>query len=217
MKVGEIFINGFDLLVLIVIAIGIFRGRSRGMSQELLDVLQWLLVVVLGALVYRPFGKAIADVIHISPITGFLLAYISALLLVRVVFGWLKRMVGEKLFGSDIFGNGEYYLGMFAGAVRFGCFLIVGLAILNAPYFTPEQLAAEARMQKENFEDISFPTLGTIQQTVFTGSASGRFAKRYLAHELIVTSASDKTTAPADTMRRREERAISDILGDKPK
>jgi uncharacterized membrane protein required for colicin V production len=215
MKIGDLAINWFDIIVVVVIGIGLYRGRNRGMSQELLDVLQWLLIVVVGALTYRPVGKAVADYTHISPITGFLLAYLATLILIRTVFGWIKRMVGEKLVGSDVFGSWEYYLGMAAGAARFACFLVVILALLNAPYFTAEQLAAEARMQKENFEDISFPTLGTVQQTVFVGSASGRFAKRYLAHELIVTSASDKSAAPTDTIRRKEERALSEILGDK--
>ena len=185
------------------------------MSEELLDVLQWLVIVVVGALAYRPAGQALADYTHITPATGCLLAYLFVVGSVRMFFGWIKRMVGEKLVASDVFGSWEYYLGMIAGAVRFICGLVVVLAVLNAPYISPEQLAAQARMQRENFEDISFPTVGTLQQTVFTGSASGRFTKRYLAHELIVTTAADSGTKAVDTIGRQRERAVSEVLGEK--
>jgi len=35
-----------DVLVLIALLVGFTRGRKRGMSVELLDVLKWLLVVL---------------------------------------------------------------------------------------------------------------------------------------------------------------------------
>ena len=121
----------------------------------------------------------------------------------------------EKLVGSDVFGGSEFYLGMMAGAVRFACYLVVALALLNSQYVSPEQLAAGARMQKDNFGDISFPTVGSMQQSIFRGSASGQFAKRYLAHELIVTSAAEKDAPPTETIGRQRERMINEIIGDK--
>jgi uncharacterized membrane protein required for colicin V production len=215
MKAGDIVINWFDFVVVAVVTIGIFRGRKRGMSEELLDLLKSLAIVVAAALLYRPVGKSVADYTHISPVSSYVLAYLAVLIVVRTLFGWLKRMVGEKLLGSDVFGSGEYYLGMVAGAGRFTCYLIMFLAVLNAAYLTPDQLAAQARRQRESFEDISFPTLGTLQHTVFTGSASGALVKQYLAHELIITTAADKNIKPADTLGRQRERAISDIIGEK--
>jgi hypothetical protein len=132
-----------------------------------------------------------------------------------MVFGWIKRAAGEKLVGSDVFGNSEYYLGMMAGGLRFACYLIVGMALLNAKNVTTEQRVAMARMQQENFGDISLPTIGSIQQTVFAGSASGQFAKRFLAGQLIVPDAADPGARPMDTLGRQRERAISEILGEK--
>jgi uncharacterized membrane protein required for colicin V production len=215
MKLGDIVINWFDIAVVGVIAIGIFRGRKRGISEELLDLVKWLAIVVCAGLAYRPFGQFIAGYTHISPMTGYIIAYLSVVVGIRTFFGWIRRMLGEKLVGSDVFGSWEYYLGMGAGAVRFACYLLVLLALLNPAYLTPEQLAAQARKQRENFEDISFPTLGTMQHTVFSGSASGRLTKRYLAHELIATTDADKTAAAADTIGRQRERAVDEVLGDK--
>lgn len=206
-------LNWFDFVVLLVLGLGVYRGRLRGMSEELLDVLKWLTIVVVGGIAYRPIGMQVADYTHVSPLLAFLLVYFSVLVVVRIAFGWVKRMVGEKLVGSDVFGSGEYYLGMLAGGVRFACYLIFGMALLNAKYVSPEQLAAEARVQKDNFGDISFPTLGNVQQTVFVGSASGNFAKRYLRDQLIITSPKETSVAKANTLGRQRESVINEVLG----
>ena len=211
-------INGFscnwvDLAVLIVLGLGLYRGRSRGMSTELLDVMKWLAIVVAAGFIYRPVGKMAADYFHFTPRICFVCVYLGTIVLIRMIFEWMKRVVGEKLIGSDVFGSWEYYLGMMAGAIRFACYLITAMALLNADYVSKEQLAATARMQREAFEDISFPTIGTIQQTVFAESASGKFAKRYLAHELIVTTASDQRAPASETLGKQRERLMYEALG----
>ncbi len=205
--------NWFDLAVIIVLGVGVMRGRSRGMSEELLDLVKWLAILVLGSLSYRPVGRALADFVHVSPSFGYVTAYLFVLIVVRFVFGSLKRMVGEKLVGSDVFGAGEYYMGMVAGAIRFACYLLASMAVLNAVYYSPEEVARSARVQQENFGDISFPTLAGLQQTVFAGSASGKAVKRYLGHQLIVATAADANASPADTLGRRSERAVDEALG----
>jgi uncharacterized membrane protein required for colicin V production len=215
MKIGTFAYSWFDLAVVAVLAVGILRGRSRGMSEELLDVLKWLSIVVLGGLAYQPLGTLLSDYTHLGLAAAYVTVYIGLAIALRLFFGWLKHLVGEKLVGGDVFGNWEYYLGMAAGAVRFGCYLVVGMALLNAYHVSPEQLAADARMQQENFGDISFPTLGRIQQSVFNGSASGQLVKTYLGHELIVNAPSERSAAPAETFRAKRERAIYEVLGEK--
>ena len=214
MNISNLSFNWFDLAVVAIIGLGVYRGRNRGMSEELLDVLKWLAIVGVGGLVYRPVGQWLADYVHLSLSNCYVLTYLLTIVLFRLFFGWIKRMVGEKLLGSDFFGSGEYYLGMIAGAVRFSCYLLVAFAILNSQYVSPEQLAANARMQQDNFGDISFPTIGTIQQTAF-GSASGQLIKQYLAHELIVTAAADRSAPPTETLGRQRERVLSEVLGEK--
>jgi uncharacterized membrane protein required for colicin V production len=215
MDIGGIGINWFDFLVVTVIGIGVVRGRSRGMSVELLDVVKWMCIVVAAGLSYRPLGQFVADYTHIGYISGYIIAYLFVLLLVRTFFGWMKRMVGEKLVGSDVFGSWEYYLGMIAGGVRFGCVLMACMALLNAAFVPPDKLAEQVKKQKVIFGDNYFPTPAGLQQNVFAGSASGRFARRYLAQELIVVSAADRIPRTRDTLGRQEERAISEILGEK--
>ena len=90
------------------------------------------------------------------------------------------------------------------------------MAILNAKYISPEQLAAQARTQQDNFGDISFPTIGSLQQTVFVGSASGHLAKKYLAGQLIVHDGLPiKRQRSGETLGRQRERAVYEVLGEK--
>jgi hypothetical protein len=65
-----------------------------------------------------------------------LLGYGTLALAVWMVFYILKRIFVPLLTGSNFFGSGEYYLGMFSGMIRFACMLLAALALLNAPYYT---------------------------------------------------------------------------------
>ncbi len=215
MSISGFAFSYFDLGVLGLIALGMYRGRTRGMSEELLDVMKWLAIVVVGGMVYRPVGTFVASYTQLPAAAAYVAAYILVIITIRTFFGWIKRAAGEKLVGSDAFGSSEYYLGMMAGTLRFVCYLIVGMALLNAKHVTPEERAALARVQQENFGDISFPTISSLQQTVFAESASGRFAKQYLAGQMIVPDMADRRAGARDTLGRQRERAISEILGER--
>jgi uncharacterized membrane protein required for colicin V production len=215
MKIGDFAFGWFDFAVVAVIVLGVFQGRKRGMSEELLDVLQWLSIIVLGALLYKPIGKALADFAHFRLLTSYIVAYLLVLVTIRLGFSWIRRVAGEKLVGSDLFGSSEFYLGMAAGGIRCACYVIVVLALLNAKQITTEQLAATARVQKENFGDISFPTIGSLQQSIFAGSVSGKFAKKHLADELIEPTSPQTRTAQNEPIARQRERAVYEAMGEK--
>src|SRR5213082_2641138 len=110
-------INWFDLFVLAMLVVGIYVGRKRGMSLELLSVLQWLMIVFVAAITCEPFGKMLAELSGISPVLTYTAAYLLAAILIKIVFIMILRMAGEKLVASDVFGNFEYYLGMAAGLI----------------------------------------------------------------------------------------------------
>ena len=130
-------INWFDLFVLVMLVVGIFVGRKRGMSLELLSVLQWLMIVFVAAITCEPFGKMLADLSGISPVLTYTAAYLLAAILIKIVFIMIRRMAGEKLVASDVFGNFEYYLGMTAGLIRFACITLFVMALLNAQSVKP--------------------------------------------------------------------------------
>ncbi len=207
-------VNWFDLVVLTMILVGIFRGRKRGISEEMLDVVQWLLIVVAGAHAYRPLGGYISDFSHFSRGFSYAIAYIFVAVMIKLLFSWIKHAVGEKLVHSDVFGWSEYYLGMLAGALRFTCILIVCLSVLNSVYISPAQLAAEAKIQRDNFGTITFPTIGSIQQDVFVNSVSGPYIKQYL-HDQLISAVEAPASGP--TPARRREKMIDEIMSPKGK
>jgi len=213
MKFGSLPFNWFDVLVLVVLGVGIFRGRRRGISEELLCVLQWLAIVVVSALYYQPIGRLAASNSDLTLLMAYVGAYLTLVIGIKVVFGWIKHLVGEKLIGSDLFGGAEYYLGMLAGALRFGCVLLVILALLHAKFISPEQLAAQAKMQKDNFGDISFPTFASVQHDIFYSSLSGLFIRRHLGDQLIEPTPVGKKLVEHETLRHRREREIDEVFG----
>ena len=210
MDLGKFNLTWFDLLVLGLVAFGFFRGRKRGMSEELLDVFQWLCIVVLGALMYGPLGKGIARFAGFPLLLSNVLAYAFIAFVIKMGFTAVKRSVGEKLVHSDAFGRFEYYLGMLAGITRCLCILIFALSFLHARYISDSERAATAKMQEENFGSISFPTIGSLQQTVFYESYAGKFIRKHLREQLIQPTVGG---GPArETIAHRRERAVDEIL-----
>jgi uncharacterized membrane protein required for colicin V production len=201
----------FDLVVLAVVAYGIFRGRKRGMSEELLDVFQWLCIVVLGALCYSPLGKGLAHFAGFPLLISNIIAYAFVAIVIKFTFTAVKRSVGEKLVHSDAFGRYEYYFGMIAGSVRVLCVLIFSLSFLHAKYISDAERAATARMQAENFGSISFPTIGSLQQGVFYESHAGKFIKKHLRDQLMQPVMGGGGSA-SESIGRRRERDVDEIM-----
>jgi uncharacterized membrane protein required for colicin V production len=211
MSVSDFQLKWFDLLVLGLVAFGIFRGRKRGMSEELLDVFQWLCIVVVGAMLYSPLGRTVSSFSGFSPLLSNIIAYTLVALVIKLLFSTVKRSVGEKLVQSDAFGRFEYYLGMIAGSVRCLCILIFALSFLHAKYISDAERAATAKMQADNFGSISFPTLGSLQQSVFYESYTGKFIKKNLQEQMIKPSMAS-AGGRGDSIGRRRERAVEEII-----
>ena len=186
MKLNDLPFNWFDVLLLIWLVIGVFRGRKRGMSAEFMTFLQWVAIVIVGGVAYVPVGRWFAQT---SQVFGMLFCYVTAYLvlaiLVALAFVILKRYFGGKLVGSDAFGKSEYYLGMPAGMVRFASMMIFALALLNARLYSQHEIQAYKKFQMENFDSEFFPGLQSLQSNVFEKSFSGRYIREYLGFLLI--------------------------------
>src|SRR5262249_48391051 len=117
-------VSWVDWTVLLVILAGVVRGRRRGMSGELLDVLKWLCIVVLAGSLYGLGGELVAANTFLSLLHSNIICYVLIGLTIGLFFSFIKRRVGETLVRGDTFGNGEYYLGMFAGALRYTCIVL---------------------------------------------------------------------------------------------
>jgi uncharacterized membrane protein required for colicin V production len=165
--------NWFDVVAVAVLIAGFFRGRKRGMSEELLPMIQWLIIIFGGAALYEPLGGLLADMLPVSRLFCYVTAYILIAVLTKACFALIKHLLKGKLIGSDVFGKTEYYLGMMAGMIRFACGLLAVLAVLNARLYTKQEIIADRRYQIQQFDNEFFPKLYTLQEQVFEASALG--------------------------------------------
>jgi len=212
MKLDQLTYNWFDMIAALMIITGVLIGRKRGMSAELLDSLQWLLIVVLGALACDPFGRTLADMSGFSPIFCYVSAYILTAIGVKVFFWLVRRAAGQKLVGSDVFGGYEYYLGMTAGGVRFACMTVFALAILNAKPVDDAELAKQLKEQNEVLGHIYFPPYGSIQKAIFKGSFTGSLVKQHLASQLITVNPKAGSGYARNNIGKAREREIFDMM-----
>ena len=204
--------NWVDLAVVAIIAVGVTRGRKRGMSEELLDVIKWVIILFACSRLYAPLGSLLSTASVFSLLSCYVTVYAGVALLIALLFSAIRSQVGAKLIGSDFFGSGEYYLGMVAGGFRYTCIILVAMAFLNARYYSPEELQAQAAQQERDFGSSFFPTFGTFQQSVFQNSLVGSHVRDYLGTFLISsTPPSSKDLQKHEGVRARERR-VNDLL-----
>ncbi len=203
--------NYFDGIVVVWLLVGVSLGRKHGMTQEILPTLQWLAILVLAGLFYLPFSLVIFQ--YTSGAFNILWSRITAYLLIafatNLLFLWLKETIGEKLTGSDYFGRAEYYLGMMAGLVRFACIVVVLCALMNSRVYSAAELAETEKMQKKNFEDIRFPTYGTVQRAILKESFTGQLLENKMPRVLIASVLGGK---PVPSPAKKRDDSIAAIL-----
>jgi hypothetical protein len=188
----ELPFNLFDILLAAVLVWGIVQGRKQGFSRELLSLAKWVTLLLGCAFVYHPVGALVANAGFFNLLTCYLLTYLGTALLIFLLFSILERRWAPKLEGSDIFGRGEYFLGMGSGMVRFGCILLVSLSLLNAREFTPADVKAIKKYQEEAYGTDIFPGLHSLQTHVFEKSLLGPLIKEDLSFLLITPTEIDR-------------------------
>jgi uncharacterized membrane protein required for colicin V production len=192
--------NAFDLALVIILGVGIYQGRKEGMSQGLIPLFRWLCIVFICAVAYEPVGQFFNQSSNLfSSLACYLMAYVGTAIIVVLLFFGIKRALGGKLLGSDVFGSTEYYLGMGSGLIRYSCIIIALLAVLNARLYSTAEIKARERYVNDMYGKDYFPGLQILQSTVFEKSLTGPWIKDNLSFFLI------KPTAPEDKSLHQKE------------
>jgi uncharacterized membrane protein required for colicin V production len=200
MSLDSLPFNAFDLLLVVILGAGIYTGRKEGMSGGLIPLLRWLCIVFICAAAYEPLGRLFYQSSSIfSTLTCYLLAYVGSALIIVATFIGIKRALGGKLLGSDVFGSTEYYFGMGSGLVRFTCIILAFLALLNARLYSSAEIKAREKYVNDVYGKDYFPGLQVLQSTVFEKSLTGPWIKENLSFLLI------KPTAPEDKSLHQTE------------
>jgi uncharacterized membrane protein required for colicin V production len=212
MNVNALPFNWIDLAVVAIIGVGVARGRKRGMSEELLDVLKWVVIVFACSRLYQPLGGMLSQATVFSTLSCYVAVYALLALLIHLIFAAIRRQIGAKLVSSDFFGMGEYYMGMVAGGFRYFCVILATFAILHARYYSPQELQAQAAAQQRDFGSSFFPTFGTFQQSIFQHSFVGSHVQTFLGPLLIASTAPDAKGLQKHESVRAREKGVYDLM-----
>jgi uncharacterized membrane protein required for colicin V production len=185
-------VNWFDGVVVGMLIIGLFRGRKLGMSKEVLPLLKWVSLVVVCGLWYQTVAQLLTNAAGMRKFPSYICGYLLLAFVIWIVFLIFKRLLAYRTSENNLFGSGEYYLGMLSGMIRFACMLLAVLALLNAPFYTAADIIKHDAYVKRwygggIYSGNFFPSLQTVQEQVFTKSFTGPYIKDYLAPLLIET------------------------------
>src|SRR5262245_39479796 len=86
MDINKLPVNAFDVTLLCVLVLGILRGLKHGMSEELMSLIKWLVVLIVCAFVYEPAGTWLAESSPFSLLASFLIVYVTLALLILGLF-----------------------------------------------------------------------------------------------------------------------------------
>src|ERR1039458_3638529 len=79
----------FDMVAVVVLGFGLFRGRRNGMAKELLPLLEWLVLVPVCGLGYALLAGVLAGFIP-DKLWSCIVAYLALALAVFIVFAILR-------------------------------------------------------------------------------------------------------------------------------
>lgn len=185
MSLDELNLAWFDGAALLLLWIGLIRGRTKGISGQLLELLQWLGTVFLGALLYRPVGHWLQPHLQVSSVAANVIAFLLIAGLLKLAIARLENGISEKLLSGDYFGRMEYPLGMLAGVLIHAAMLLAALSLTRARLVTTEELNLARKKQLAELGSNFFPDLGKVQEEIFEKSMSGRFINQHFAQHLI--------------------------------
>ena len=203
--------NWFDVALVCVLAFGFWRGRKRGMSREALPTSLWLVAVVGAGFGYQFLGDLLQSTGYVKKIFGtafnertgaYVICYLFIALIALIIHSLLKKVFKEKVSGSNAFGSGEYYLGIAAGMIRYACIVIFFLALLNAPYYSSGEIAAQKAYNNrwyggglKDYNGDFIPSFAEVQASIFQNSAMGPAIKNGLSELLIQGTGTVKKSA----------------------
>ncbi len=189
MNFNDLTFGWFDFVFMALIVVGCIRGRKRGMTLEFPDLIQWVVIVGGGALLYRPVGELVSELTGMGKLFWFLIIYLGWAALVKGVTTWIVRSKGDKLGLADMFGSAEYPLGMISGMIRMVLVCLFTMALINSRLYTNAELTSMAKSQEDNFGSGFFPTIGTFQASLFRESTVGKLVKENASIILIEPTA----------------------------
>ena len=121
--------TGFDIIVLLIVAIAAIGGFTRGIVQEALSLAAWILALLAIQQFHTPLQA------FIEPRVGSILAFALLLLIPYAAVKLIASLVGAKARES-LLGPLDRVLGFGFGAIKGAIIVVVGFSLLVLGYDT---------------------------------------------------------------------------------
>lgn len=124
--------TGFDIIVLIIVAVAAIGGFMRGLVQEVLSLAAWILAGFAIFYLHKPLTEALRSYLDTEPATS-LLAFVLLLLIPYAAMKLIAGNVGEASRNS-VMGPIDRVLGFGFGAVKGTLIAIFAFSVLALGY-----------------------------------------------------------------------------------
>ena len=89
--------NGFDILIVIILALGAWRGWANGFLKEVFSLIGVFIGLFIAYMFYEQVGFHIAPYINLRPTYSKLVAFALIFIVIPVLLGWLGSMMTKFL------------------------------------------------------------------------------------------------------------------------
>lgn len=140
MPMLAITVGWFDLLFVVVLALGFWVGRKRGASNEHFPLLKWIAMCVAGAFLSGPLGGLMHKWLGLSQYSSQIFGYAIGFGMIFIAFTVLGALNVNQILDGDFFGKGEPHVGGLMGSLKLVAILMVPLAMIHGRLMTENQM-----------------------------------------------------------------------------
>ena len=124
--------TGFDIIVLLIVAIAAVGGFMRGFVQEILSLAAWVLAILAIQQLHTPLQQFIEPRFG-TPTTSAILAFALLLLIPYGAMRLIASLIGTKARDS-LLGPLDRVLGFGFGAIKGAIIVVIGFSLLVLGY-----------------------------------------------------------------------------------
>lgn len=126
--------NGFDIIVLVIVGIAAIGGFMRGLVQEVLSLAAWVLAAFAIHQLHTPLAEFLDGYVD-SQVTTAILAFVLLLLIPYAAMKVIANNVG-KASRNSIMGPIDRVLGFGFGLLKGGLIVVFAFSLLALGYDT---------------------------------------------------------------------------------
>jgi uncharacterized membrane protein required for colicin V production len=201
----------FDGVVLVWILLGCYRGWKNGFSGEVCAVSKWVLMVVAGALLYRPLAGFIGMAGCFPNSWDCRLGYLAPCIVIWIGAAKVTPQISDVLNKLSIGDRLDNVWGLVLGLVRYLCIFLVFFSLFNAAEPTDADIGEMDEANKA-MGNVRFNPL-KLEREALQNSLTGRFLNQRAKFIIIDPHPGNITVDAYKDLKARKQSVIDDITG----